>query len=1125
MKARMFTVFTLVVGLALVLTWAVAAQGSEPPIAPQPGEPPPQPTPAWDWGNETPFRGLVAPADVGAWAMSHSVPLGQPGLSFRYVRTFGETEVAYFEDSSHLNYPWGIGTDGSHVWVAEMWGRRALKFTNASAFVMQIGKAGFEYPLNLDMARLADVAADNSGNVWLVDAGAHHILQFDPGGAFLSELGRPWDCGQGNDRFCNPSGIAFDSSGNIYVSDQNNARIQIFDSDQNFVATLGETGVPGPGNDHFDGSEHIAIYQNLLYVADSTNHRVQIFDVSIPSSPSYMATIGVTSQQGDDNDHLNSPTGVAVDASYIYVADSCNNRIQVFDQLSRAYVATIGTGWGSGDYQLSCPTDVSVDSAGNVYVADLNNMRIQQFSNSWAYVRTYGTTGVPYLTDGYHYNEPHGIAVDTLGNTFITEWRGYRLVKLDKAGVFQWAAGEAGMWGEDDDHFGRWMGDGPIAVAADGSGGAYVADTSNHRVVKCSSTGQCGTFAGVPGEAGSDNTHFNSPFGVAVDTGGNVYVGDRENHRIQKCTPTGSCSTFAGVTGEPGSDINHLNGPAGVTVDTSGNVYVADGWNHRVQKFDRNGVWQMRLGTTEECGGDFAHFCEPRDVAIDTSGRIYVADSYNNRVQVLDANGAYLTTIDGSWGTNTGQVRYLPGVEVDSRGNVYVVDDSNHRIQKFAPGVPGWVQSNINGFGDLRNSLITTLASFDEQLYAGTYNWSGNGTQLWRLDNVGWTAVITDGFGNSDNVGLDHLIEFNGQLYASTWNEVDGGEVWRSSDGLNWTRVARQGFGVSSNGEVFRFAIFNDALYASTLSYADDRGAEIWHSNTGIAGDWTRVVTNGFGDANNVGILSIELFNGYLYAGTYNGTTGGEVWRSNDGTTWSQVNADGFGTANYGRVSALATFNGYLYASTTGKSAVTGASVWRCQVCDGSDWQKVVDNGFGNVNTRGSSALDVFDGRLYFVVGNSTTGLEAWRTTDGTNWQQVGFAGFGDSNNYAPYWDNSVTVFNDRLYIGTCNSANGGEVWKKSIVTAGFTASPTEGVPPLAVTFTNTSSGDYTSSLWGFGDGITSTLTSPTHIYTAAGAYTVTLTVSDGIDTSTITRPNYITVRYSVYLPLILRNY
>jgi len=236
------------------------------------------------------------------------------------------------------------------------------------------------------------------------------------------------------------------------------------------------------------------------------------------------------------------------------------------------------------------------------------------------------------------------------------------------------------------------------------------------------------------------------------------------------------------------------------------------------------------------------------------------------------------------------------------------------------------------------------------------------------------------------------------------------------------------------------------------------------------------------------------------------------------------VNTDGFGdTNNYG-VPALATFNGYLYASAHHRSGA-GTQVWRCQVCDGSDWQKVVDNGFGNPDTRRTPALEVFDGHLCFVVGNQETGLEVWRTQNGTDWQQVGFAGFGDSNNGAPYWDNSVAVFNNRLYIGTSNSANGGEVWRNKVITADFTASPTSGTLPLTVTFTNLSSGDYTMSLWNFGDGITSTLTNPTHTYTTTGTYTVTLTVGDEVDSNTVTRMNYISVRYNVYLPLIMRNH
>jgi len=84
---------------------------------------------------------------------------------------------------------------------------------------------------------------------------------------------------------------------------------------------------------------------------------------------------------------------------------------------------------------------------------------------------------------------------------------------------------------------------------------------------------------------------------------------------------------------------------------------------------------------------------------------------------------------------------------------------------------------------------------------------------------------------------------------------------------------------------------------------------------------------------------------------------------------------------------------------------------------------------------------------------------------------------------------------------------------------ADFTASPTSGPAPLTVVFTNTSTGLYTDSWWDFGDGITSTQTSPTHTYTSRGTYTVALTVSKMTgtsvlpgDSSTLVRPNYIAV-------------
>jgi PKD repeat protein len=82
----------------------------------------------------------------------------------------------------------------------------------------------------------------------------------------------------------------------------------------------------------------------------------------------------------------------------------------------------------------------------------------------------------------------------------------------------------------------------------------------------------------------------------------------------------------------------------------------------------------------------------------------------------------------------------------------------------------------------------------------------------------------------------------------------------------------------------------------------------------------------------------------------------------------------------------------------------------------------------------------------------------------------------------------------------------------ENTVTAGFTASPTVGIVPLTVVFTNTSIGDHTASLWDFGDEVTSTLASPTHTYQVVGVYTVTLAVSGIGGTDTWTRTRYITV-------------
>ena len=286
------------------------------------------------------------------------------------------------------------------------------------------------------------------------------------------------------------------------------------------------------------------------------------------------------------------------------------------------------------------------------------------------------------------------------------------------------------------------------------------------------------------------------------------------------------------------------------------------------------------------------------------------------------------------------------------------------------------------------------------------------------------------------------MITFKGNLYAGTnnWNsntdQSDGGQVWRSSNGINWEKISLPGFTSIQSG-IAHFAVLNDQIYAVTDSVTDTDGFEIWHSSTGDSGDWERVISNGFGTFSNSIAGDFRVFNGYLYVGTYNvdcvvspdcNALGGQVWRSQDGASWDQVNVNGFGnTADY-YMRSFAILNDYLYVGASNGDQ-TGGKIWRCQTCDGSDWQPVVGNGFGNMNNDAIS-LATFNDKLYAVAANYTTGGQVWQTADGSSWVQVGWDGLGDSNNIAAYRGKSMTVFNNNLWIGMSGSPSGVEVWQ-----------------------------------------------------------------------------------------------
>jgi uncharacterized protein YjiK len=1026
--------------------------------------------------------------------------LGEPGLSFRYVETFGVTEVPYLVDTTHINRPWGLFIDDSdNLYVVEEKGYRLLRYNSAGVNTLALGKAGVCYTDDYVLCTPQDVVLDGSGSIWVADG--QRVVQYDAGGTFLQQQPEsdPWEPGSDNERFDDVHGVAFDSGGRMYVSDTDNHRVQVYTFSGGspiYSTTIGVTDSPGSGDSHFNSPYRLAIDgSDRLYVVDRENDRVQCCTFSGGWSCTTFAS------------GLNNPQGIAIDSSdNVYIADTENGRIRKCSSGGVCNDLVTGTYW---------LYDVAVDSSGNVYGAAAYEAIVVRYNSSGELLGTFvGVEGVPYLTDGYHYNQPR-VAIDRSDNLIVVEDNGHRLLKLDANGTPLWTVGVPGRDAGDNAHFSY-----PHGVAVDNDGDIYVADGCRVQIFSGS-----GTYVATLGTGcGTGDYEFYWVAGVAVDDNGYIYVSDASNHRIQIYDGNRVFVGRIGATGQCGSALDRLCWPIGLEVDSAGSIYVADAGNARVQKFSSNRQWQMTLGTPGSWGDDFSQFDGPEDIAIDSEGRIYVAE-WCNRVQVFDSGGAYLTTIGGAWGTWTSQFRGASGVDIDSDGNVYIADFTNARIQKFAPGVPGWEQVNINGFGDRNNSLVWSLEVFGGQLYAGASNW-GSGASIWRTaDGTSWNSVSGLGFGTlytNTNPAILDMIVFNSQLYASTgWDGV-GGQLWRSSDGAAWEQVEGNGFGDATNGAIAALGVFNNTLYATTHSFTSAHGLEIWRSSTGDSGDWSRVVADGNGNANNYICTGLIEFRGHLYAAVENAADGAEVWRTSDGIAWTRVVTGGFGDADNTQMGGFAIFGDYLYVGTRNETA--GAQLYRSS--DGTTWEQMADDGFDDPNNVKIESLMAFSGYLYAGADNGVTGLEVWRSSDGVAGTQINSDGFGDSNNTGTLWSAATVAFNNRLYIGTQNDANGGEIWKRT-VTADFTASPTEGSPPIAVVFTNTSAGDYTQAWWDYGDGrgYTGTLLLPAHVYSETGSYTVSLTVSDGVDTSTLVRPDYIRVGCSVYLPMVVRGY
>jgi DNA-binding beta-propeller fold protein YncE len=275
---------------------------------------------------------------------------------------------------------------------------------------------------------------------------------------------------------------------------------------------------------------------------------------------------GMFGEKGRSNGQILEPKGLCFDSNgNLYVADSANARVTVFDRVGEPKDTVGHFGWDGDGFVR--PRDIAIDQELYIYVSDEDRDVILQFDIYGKYLKTIGGG-----SEAAELDKPSGIAVDKIGNLWVCDTGNHTVKAFDNAGQVVREIGGFG-W-----HEGRF--NNPSDIAIDRHGQIYVADSGNSRIQVFDKFGNfLLSFGGReegPGE-------MNFPSGICLDPKGNVYVADTGNDRLKVFLFDGS--VLLAEYGYYGNSDTRLNRPTGVSVSSDGYLFVADTFNDTVKYF------------------------------------------------------------------------------------------------------------------------------------------------------------------------------------------------------------------------------------------------------------------------------------------------------------------------------------------------------------------------------------------------------------------------------------------------------------------------------------------------------------------------------------------------------------
>lgn len=656
-----------------------------------------------------------------------------------------------------LKAPWGLDESAGNLVVAENVGNRVRRVDGATGKIATLAGGG-AIPLGdggpATAARLTvpqGVIGDAAGNLYIADTAANRVRKVDAAGR-ITTLAGTGAAGYGdgtNAKFNAPLRLAGDGTGNVYVSDVGNFRIRRIDPSGRVSTVAGtvpggrtphtSSGDGGPALDAQFTPRGIALDgAGNLYLADIGD------DTAVPPAPPRVRRItpgadGVVNGGADEvittvagggslpaggagegapatSVSIGFPEAVATDtAGNLYVTTFVDQRVfrvSAADGTIRTVAGTgkAGTGGDGGPAtaaQVSNVFGVSADTAGNLFLAELDDSRVRRVDATTGTITTVAGDGtLAFGGDGgpataAQLARAADVAAVPGGALLIADSESNRIRRVSPAGIITTVAG--GGIGDGGPATAATLA-GPRGVAADGAGTVYVADCGNQRVRRVAG-GLITTYAGL--------VPFRCPSGLyLVPAGagaGTLYVADAGAHQVFKVAPGGAPVTVVAGTGTGGfsgdggqAAAAQLNGPSGVTMDQSGNLLVADTANSRVRRITPAGVITTVAGDgTLGIGFDgvaatATPVTEPVDVAVEPSGSLVIAETGLHRLRRVSRSGIISTVAGnglpgyaGDGGPVTSALLTRPtDVDVDAAGALLFTDMRNRRVRRIEPGSP-----------------------------------------------------------------------------------------------------------------------------------------------------------------------------------------------------------------------------------------------------------------------------------------------------------------------------------------------------------------------------------------------------------------------------------------------------